>query len=597
MRERHALRGFPLLRLFPFDIKLRHANVTIMGFEVISSKEKGSEMHWKNMKIGVRLGIGFGLVLVLLLVLAATGLNRMGALQRNLEAIVQESNVRVATVNTMLDNARDTALNVRDLIFMTDEQAMQVVEKDLNAIRERYRQSSEKVTGMIVDLDSKALLAQVKAAEGVALPVLDKAAKLGRANQTEEGTKVLLEESRPAQIKWVAAMEALSNQEARLAKATVEEAAKSYATARWLMMGLAAAALLIGAALAWLVTHSITRPLQQAVALANTVAAGDLTSRIESDSQDETGQLLQALGNMNDSLVKIVTEVRGGTETIATASAEIAHGNLDLSSRTEQQASSLEETASSMEELTSTVRQNADNARQANGLAVSASDVARRGGEVVSQVVDTMGAINDSSRKIVDIIGVIEGIAFQTNILALNAAVEAARAGEEGRGFAVVATEVRSLAQRSASAAKEIKELIDNSVTQVAAGGKLVAQAGTTMEEIMQSIQRVADIMGEITAASREQTTGIEQVNQAITEMDDVTQQNAALVEQASAAAQAMQDQAAGLSKAVSVFRLDAAPARQGGQVILHAARGAQPRRLGTATGARDTSYKSSARG
>jgi len=260
---------------------------------------------------------------------------------------------------------------------------------------------------------------------------------------------------------------------------------------------------------------------------------------------------------MNASLSHIVGEVRNGTDTIATASNEIAAGNLNLSSRTEQQASSLQETAASMEQLTSTVKQNADNASQANQLAVSASEVAVHGGKVVTQVVSTMGSINASSKKIVDIIGVIDGIAFQTNILALNAAVEAARAGEQGRGFAVVAAEVRNLAQRSASAAKEIKALIDDSVAKVNVGSKLVDQAGSTMEEIVTSIRRVTDIMGEITAASHEQTAGIDQINQAVSQMDQVTQQNAALVEEAAAAAASLQDQAATLAEVVSAFKLD----------------------------------------
>jgi methyl-accepting chemotaxis protein len=266
---------------------------------------------------------------------------------------------------------------------------------------------------------------------------------------------------------------------------------------------------------------------------------------------------MQALKDMNGSLQKIVGEVRMGTDTIATASSQIAAGNLDLSSRTEQQASSLEETASSMEELTSTVKQNGDNARQANQLAVSASDVAIKGGAVVAQVVDTMGSINESARKIVDIIGVIDGIAFQTNILALNAAVEAARAGEQGRGFAVVASEVRNLAQRSAAAAKDIKTLIGDSVEKVDAGSKLVNQAGATMSEIVASVKRVTDIMGEITAAGREQEAGISQINQAITEMDTVTQQNAALVEEAAAAAESLREQAGNLAEVASVFKLD----------------------------------------
>ena len=321
----------------------------------------------------------------------------------------------------------------------------------------------------------------------------------------------------------------------------------------------ALALLLAGVSLA--IARSITRPLAQAVGIAKTVAAGDLTSHIEvGTSKDETGELLRALREMHDSLERIVGEVRGGAETIATATGEIATGNLDLSSRTEAQAGSLEETASSMEELTGTVKQNADNAIEANHLAQKAAQVAARGGAVVRQVVDTMHAIDESSRKIVDIIGVIDSISFQTNILALNAAVEAARAGEQGRGFAVVATEVRNLAQRSAAAAKEIKALIGNSVEKVESGSKLVDVAGTTMDDVVDSIGRVTGIMSEITAASREQSNGIEQVNRAIIEMDNVTQQNAALVEEAAAAAGSLQDQAAKLSQVVSVFKLNGSP-------------------------------------
>ncbi len=314
-------------------------------------------------------------------------------------------------------------------------------------------------------------------------------------------------------------------------------------------------AILISAAIYPIIRVMVSKPIGEALKIAKTVASGDLSSHIEVHSADEAGQLLQALKDMNDSLIGIVSEVRGGTDTIVAASSQIASGNQELSSRTEQQASSLEETASSMEELTSTVKQNADNARQANSLAISASNVASQGGLVVAQVVDTMNAINDSAKKIVDIISVIDSIAFQTNILALNAAVEAARAGEQGRGFAVVASEVRNLAQRSAGAAREIKALIGNSVEKVQEGSKLVDQAGTTMSEVVDSVKRVTDIISEIAAASQEQSAGIDQINIAITEMDNVTQQNAAMVEEAAAAAAALEDQAGRLAQVVSIFR------------------------------------------
>jgi len=328
------------------------------------------------------------------------------------------------------------------------------------------------------------------------------------------------------------------------------------------LIGGGSVAVLLAVVLAVWLARNITAPLAYAVGVAQRVAQGDLTMKVEVSSKDETGQLLDALRNMNSALLDIVTRVRSGTDTIATASSEISSGNQDLSSRTEQQAGALEETASSMEELTSTVKQNADNARTASQLAATASETAERGGDVVAQVVETMGAINASSRKIADIISVIDGIAFQTNILALNAAVEAARAGEQGRGFAVVAGEVRTLAQRSAGAAKEIKELIGNSVAQVDTGSRLVDLAGSTMQEVVGSVRRVTDLMNDIAAASDEQRTGIEQVNQAIVQMDQVTQQNAALVEEAAAAADAMQGQAHELATLVGTFRTGEADQR-----------------------------------
>ncbi|MGZ3158710.1 MAG: methyl-accepting chemotaxis protein [Burkholderiaceae bacterium] len=341
-----------------------------------------------------------------------------------------------------------------------------------------------------------------------------------------------------------------------IGKAEYEQSQHNYNVFRILSISSIVLGLLLGASIGFWLIRSISIPLNYAVEIAQNVAAGDLTQKIEVDSTNETGQLLQALKEMNDSLTRTVGDVRVSTDTIAIASSQIAAGNMDLSSRTEEQAASLEETASSMEELTSTVKQNADNARQANQLVVSASDFAMKGGQVVGQVVDTMGSIKESSRKIVDIIGVIDGIAFQTNILALNAAVEAARAGEQGRGFAVVAAEVRNLAQRSAGAAKEIKALIGDSVEKVDAGSKLVDDAGVTMGQIVTSVKQVADIMSEIAAASQEQSAGIEQINLAITQMDDVTQQNAALVEEAAAAAGSMQTQAGNLAQAVAVFKL-----------------------------------------
>ncbi|BEV17033.1 methyl-accepting chemotaxis protein [Herbaspirillum sp. DW155] len=386
--------------------------------------------------------------------------------------------------------------------------------------------------------------------------------KLFSQGQKQAGHEVLSTSSTAVYRKLQDQINELTEINAKGAAASALEATRVYEQARLAIAGLIACCIVLALSLSWWIARLVARPLTHAVTIARQVADGDLTARIPDNAgRDETGQLMTALKQMNDNLLKIVHEVRMGTDTISTASAEIASGNMDLSSRTEQQAGALEETASAMEELTSTVRQNSDNARQANQLAVSASEVAQAGGQVVSKVVHTMGAINESSRKIVDIIAVIDGIAFQTNILALNAAVEAARAGEQGRGFAVVASEVRSLAQRSASAAREIKTLIDDSVAKVETGTQLVGEAGQTMDEVVASVKRVSDIVAEITAAGAEQSQGIEQINNAVTHMDENTQQNAALVEQAAAAAKALQEQAARLTQTVGVFRLDSSAA------------------------------------
>ena len=393
---------------------------------------------------------------------------------------------------------------------------------------------------------------------GLGLDIVAATSAAVQAEKWDEAEQILIKQINPTYKKAVPAYQALADFLGKRSDANVVRAHADITQNNYLMLAVILLGVCASIVSGWFLLRSITGPLLQAVTLAGRVAQGDLSSDITVTSRNEFGQLLAALRDMNGSLIKIVGSVRESTGTIASASREIASGNLDLSSRTEQQASSLETTASSMEELTSTVKQNADNARTAHTLAVSASGVASKGGAVVAQVVDTMGSINESAKKIVDIIGVIDGIAFQTNILALNAAVEAARAGEQGRGFAVVASEVRNLAQRSAGAAKEIKTLIGDSVEKVASGARLVNQAGETMDDIVESIKRVTDIMGEITAASAEQTTGIEQINQAIAQMDEVTQQNAALVEEAAAASQSMQEQATSLADAVGVFKLDA---------------------------------------
>lgn len=422
--------------------------------------------------------------------------------------------------------------------------------EELNQLWEAYKSA-------IVSADEKTLALQWYDISGkLGTESVGAASQAVQDAQWDEAQKVLIKTINPTYRRAdVTAVEltTLLSERAVKSQASIED---DIAKAGYTMIVALIAGVAISLAAGAYMLHAITKPLGLAVDIADRVAKGDLSAQIEVNTTNEFGFLLNALKTMNANLVSIVTQVRSGTETIATASSQIASGNLDLSSRTEQQAGSLEETASSMEELTATVKQNGDNARQADQLAASASSVAVKGGEIVSQVVDTMGSINESSKKIRDIIGVIDGIAFQTNILALNAAVEAARAGEQGRGFAVVASEVRSLAQRSAGAAKEIKDLIGASVNKIEVGSKLVDQAGETMVEIVNSVKRVSDIMTEINAASQQQQTGIGQINQAIVEMDAATQQNAAMVEQAASASAALQEQAVSLAHVVSIFNL-----------------------------------------
>ena len=413
--------------------------------------------------------------------------------------------------------------------------------------------------------EARALLAEAEQARGRYVTSQARFNALVDAGNKEEAYAELTARTLPELAIVQQRVDQLSAMEQRLVVESGARASAQAQSARWMLLLLGLAGLVSGVALAYWITRSITGPLREAVQVAQAVAAGDLTSRVEVRSGDETGQLMQALKDMNQSLQEIVGRVRSGSDTIATATSQISAGNLDLSSRTEEQASALEQTAASMQELAGTVKQNFDSGKHANELAESASQVAIKGGSVVAQVVHTMEAINASSRKIADIIGVIDGIAFQTNILALNAAVEAARAGEQGRGFAVVASEVRSLAGRSAVAAKEIKELISASVDNVSAGCTLVEQAGSTMTDVVAAIQRVTHIVGEISAASAEQSQGVAQVAEAITHMDQTTQQNASLVEESAAAADSLKDQAQGLVRVVSVFKLPEGMARRAG--------------------------------
>jgi methyl-accepting chemotaxis protein len=516
-------------------------------------------MNIKNWKIGTRLGVGFSLMSALLLVISVVSFVRLDATQTEIGTILKDRYPKVQMVSGIEENIATISRLSRDMLIAG---AAGQSEKPAAAIAEARRtsqQTLDELKKIVTDPRGIELLKQMEAAKDSYLTALDEYLQLIPEFRFDEANELLQNKLHAAEETYLQKLDALGNFQRQLMTTSGDDVESTVTAAKTAIIIISAIATVLGVLINIFTTRSIVAPVREAVLVAQTVAAGDLTSRIEPKSKDEMGQLLSSLREMNDGLAKIVGQVRTGTQTIATASGQIAAGNQDLSSRTEEQASSLEETASSMEELTSTVKQNADNARQANQLAQAASDVAVKGGDVVAQVVTTMGSINESSKKIVDIIGVIDGIAFQTNILALNAAVEAARAGEQGRGFAVVATEVRSLAQRSAAAAKEIKTLIGNSVEKVENGSKLVNQAGTTMDEVVTSVRRVTDIMGEIMAATDEQSTGIQQVNQAITQMDEVTQQNAALVEQAAAAAESLQDQAAILANVVGTFKLDPA--------------------------------------
>jgi methyl-accepting chemotaxis protein len=527
-------------------------------------------MHLTNMKVGTRLALGYALVLGLLAIIVGFGQLKMKEMQQHLKLITDVNNVEIALIGTMKESVSDRMIGLRNLAILTDETKMTQEAADLRRYETAYIDAKGKLAKAFGDpattAEEKTYFAKLQDEENAALPLMADAEKLGLANKIEATNDLLMNKVAPLQTAWLDTMKTLGRLEVKQNEDARDEANDEYAAATRLMMGLAAVALVAGIGAAALVTRTLLRQLggepDAAAHVAARIASGDLTVDVPVKPGDD-GSLMLAMRDMRDKLATIVAEVRTGTDAIATAAGEVSDGNLDLSSRTEQQAAALEETASSLEELTATVRQNADNAGQANEMAASASDAAVKGGQVVARVVDTMAAIDASSRQIVDIIAVIDGIAFQTNILALNAAVEAARAGEQGRGFAVVAGEVRNLAHRAGAAAKEIKALIDTSVEKVGTGSALVGDAGAAMNEIVERVKGVTGIMAEISAASREQSTGIEQVNQAVAQMDEATQQNAALVEQASAASQAMRDQAARLAQLVGTFTVaGGAPAR-----------------------------------
>nr|WP_315488564.1 methyl-accepting chemotaxis protein [uncultured Rhodoferax sp.] len=516
-------------------------------------------MNTSSWTVRMRLALGFGVVCALMLVILGVGLFSMSRIQAGVVNIVDDRIPKIDASNTILTQVGDIANALRDMMLTADAGERQKQTDNIVQSRSVIKKNVELLEQLIILPKGKELLQQLKTQRSKYVAGQDALIALIKADKADEAKTYLAAELRPLQQSYQAVIKALIADQVELMDATAKTADETYAQARTAMLALGVLALLAAVGIGYMITRSLLKELggepSEAADLALAVSQGDFTRTVALQAGDTTS-LIASLVAMQGNLAQIVTTVRTGSESVATASAEIAQGNNDLSARTEQQASALEETAASMEELGSTVKQNADSARQANQLAQNASTVAVKGGEVVGQVVETMKGINESSRKISDIISVIDGIAFQTNILALNAAVEAARAGEQGRGFAVVASEVRSLAGRSAEAAKEIKQLINASVERVEHGTTLVDEAGTTMAEVVSSIRRVTDIMGEISAASNEQASGVAQVGEAVTQMDQATQQNAALVEEMAAAASSLKGQASELVQAVAFFKL-----------------------------------------
>ncbi|CUJ17088.1 MULTISPECIES: methyl-accepting chemotaxis protein [Achromobacter] len=510
----------------------------------------------KNMKLGTRLAGGFSVLLAMIIIMSIVGLVSLANINDSVETVTQRSLIKERLISDWARNIQTGVTRTTAIAKSADASLAGFFTEEAAASTKNSSALQQKIEPLIESDEEKQLWEGIRKSRGDYLRTRDAIFKAKQDGDVDAANRVFTQEFLPATRQFIDQITKLTNLQRAEIDASAADIQSAYGVANFWMIAIGSIALVSGLLLAILLTRSITRPLSDAVRVARTVAANDLTSTITVRSRDEIGQLMQALESMNANLAGTVASIRTGVDSMASASGEIAAGNTDLSSRTEQQAASLEETAASMEQLSATVKQNADSARQANQLAAAASDTASRGGATVSEVVSTMSAISSSSVKISDIVSVIDGIAFQTNILALNAAVEAARAGEQGKGFAVVAAEVRTLAQRSAQAAKEIKTLIEDTVQKISQGSVSAERAGTTMQEIVSSVQRVTDIMGEIAAASAEQADGIEQVNRAVSQMDEVTQQNAALVEEAAAAAGSMQDQAAELTRAVSAFKL-----------------------------------------
>ena len=536
-------------------------------------------MNYKNMKISSRLIFGFGLLTLLIALMGGISVVKTNHLGEAFDQVVNDRYAKIATLNSIKEGMHQMSGQLRNAVIMTNPDDIKAQLNEVESVRKGIVEHWEWLHKTIKSDKGKELLANAEELRRKYVAVHQRVVGLIAEGKREAAATALLGDLRPVQQAYFAGVD----QFVEFQKGLMDEDARQTASdisGMEIFTGAFGVAAIVAAVLLsiWLI-RAITRPLGQAVDIAQAVADGDLSMEFDAEGNSETAQLLRALKNMQSSLVKVVSHVRQNAEALASATGEISLGNTDLAQRTEEQAAALEETAASMEQLTGTVHNNAENARQATEVTTSASNIAQRGGDVVERVVETMQGISQSSDKVAEIISVIEGIAFQTNILALNAAVEAARAGEQGRGFSVVASEIRALAQRSSTAAKEIQALISDSVSRVNAGSRLVNEAGSTMTEIVQSVKRVTDMMDEIATASKEQSTGIEQVNTAVSQMEQMTQQNAALVEQASAAAQSLVDQAESLRAAVAVFKIagqaaneatrtSAAPAPKAGRLV-----------------------------
>jgi methyl-accepting chemotaxis protein len=521
------------------------------------------ETNKNEISVAARLSIGFGIVLAMMLALSVLSVIKVNAIDNSLQHISEVNNVKQRHAVNLRGSVHDRAIALRDVALVSDGE-LSAVTAQIEKLDGDYQRSAQPLDAMISDAKAKVTpeerdwLNKIKQSEARATPLIKKIVEARRAGDTDSTRKMMLDEAKPAFTDWLASINGFIDQEEKLTEAESELARKGAHNFQSLALLAAAIAIAIGVVVAWRVTQYLLRALgaepAEVKALANAVDRGELYHEVALRGQDKDS-IMAVLVKMSRNLRSTVTEVHEAAVAVSSISDQISEQNQHLSGRTEDQASSLEETASAMEELTATVKQNADSARDANNLAHNASDIASKGGEIVDEVVQTMNAIDVSSRKIEEIISVIDGIAFQTNILALNAAVEAARAGEQGRGFAVVATEVRNLAQRSSTAAREVKTLIDESVAKIHAGTALVEHAGTTMRDIVHSVKQVSDMVSAITLASNEQSVGIEEVNRAISQMDQVTQQNAALVEHAAGEVEVLQEQAAHLNNAVSVFK------------------------------------------